>query len=115
MTQRVSLLLGVHAHQPVGNFPSVLDDAHLRCYAPFLRTLARFPEFRFAVHFSGWLLDYLARTFPDDMALLRQMVERGQVELFGGGDMEPVLAAIPNRDRVGQVRRLSERTERTLG
>ena len=59
MTNTVSLLFGVHAHQPVGNFPEVIDDAHLRCYRPFLQTLHRFPEFRFAVHFSGWLLDYL--------------------------------------------------------
>ena len=29
------------------------------------------------------------------MALLREMVERGQVEMFGGGDMEPVLAVDP--------------------
>ena len=71
MTQTVSLLFGVHAHQPVGNFPGVIDDAHLRCYRPFLRTLHRFPEFRFAVHFSGWLLDYLLQKFPEDMALLR--------------------------------------------
>jgi hypothetical protein len=25
----------------------------------FLRTVERYPEFRFAVHFSGWLLDDL--------------------------------------------------------
>jgi len=95
MNGRVSLLLGVHAHQPVGNFPEVLDDAHARCYRPFLHTLHGFPEFRFAVHFSGWLLEYLFDKYPDDMGLLREMVERGQVEVFGGGDMEPVLASVP--------------------
>jgi len=115
MTDKVSLLFGVHAHQPVGNFPKVLDEAHARCYGPFLRTLAEYPEFRFAVHFSGWLLDYLATRFPRDIALLKDMVARGQVEVFGGGDMEPVLAAIPHRDRLGQVQRLTERVKRTLG
>ena len=35
----VSLLFGVHAHQPVGNFPEVVDDAHERCYQPFLQVL----------------------------------------------------------------------------
>jgi hypothetical protein len=109
MTNPVSLLLGVHAHQPVGNFPEVLDDAHMRCYRPFLQTLHRYPEFRFAVHFSGWLLEYLFGKFPEDMALLREMVERGQVEVFGGGDTEPVLAIIPSRDRIGQIIALSDR------
>ncbi len=115
MTPTVSLLFGVHAHQPVGNFPQVLDDAHERCYGPFLRTLHRYPEFRFAVHFSGWLLHYLAGRHPQDMALLSEMTRRGQVELFGGGDTEPVLAAIPARDRVGQLHALSQRLEAMLG
>src|ERR1700693_3115891 len=112
MNGRVSLLLGVHAHQPVGNFPGVLDDAHARCYRPFLQTLHRYPGFRFAVHFSGWLLGSLFTKYPEDMALLREMVERGQVEVFGGGDTEPVLAVIPSRDRIGQLTALSDRLAR---
>jgi 4-alpha-glucanotransferase len=115
MTKTVSLLFGVHAHQPVGNFPEVIDDAHFRCYRPFLQTLHRFPEFRFAVHFSGWLLDYLLQKFPEDMALLQEMVARGQVELFGAGDTEPVLAVIPEQDRHGQLTRFSDKLEAKLG
>ncbi|MDZ4200942.1 MAG: alpha-amylase/4-alpha-glucanotransferase domain-containing protein [Gallionella sp.] len=115
MKNKVSLLFGVHAHQPVGNFPEVIDDAHFRCYRPFLQVLYRFPEFRFAVHFSGWLLDYLIAKFPEDMALLHEMVSRGQVELFGAGDTEPVLAVIPEHDRAGQLRRFSDKLEKKLG
>ena len=59
MTQPISLLFGVHAHQPVGNFDSVMEEAHVRCYRMFLQTAERYPAFRFAVHFSGWLLDWL--------------------------------------------------------
>ncbi|SFE80491.1 alpha-amylase/4-alpha-glucanotransferase domain-containing protein [Nitrosomonas sp. Nm166] len=115
MSKRVSLLFGVHAHQPVGNFPHVLTDAHLRCYQPFLQVLYRYPDFRFAVHFSGWLLDYLMQHFPEDMALLHEMVMRKQVELFGAGDTEPVLAAIPNRDRIGQIETFSSKLAARLG
>jgi 4-alpha-glucanotransferase/alpha-amylase len=115
MTAPVALLFGVHAHQPAGNFPAVIDHAHERCYGPFLRTLADYPAFRFAVHVSGPLLDDLAARYPDDIALLRTMVGRGQVELFGGGDAEPVLASIPHRDRLRQVRALSAKLEATLG
>ncbi|MEW6562018.1 MAG: alpha-amylase/4-alpha-glucanotransferase domain-containing protein [Pseudomonadota bacterium] len=113
--ETVSLLFGVHAHQPVGNFVEVLDDAHQRCYKPFLQVLHRYPDFRFAVHFSGWLLDYLYDKFPQDMALLTEMVGRGQVELFGAGDTEPVLAVIPNRDRIGQINKLSDKLEKRVG
>ncbi|MDR2173414.1 MAG: DUF1926 domain-containing protein [Burkholderiales bacterium] len=109
MTRPLSLLFGVHAHQPVGNFPEVIEDAHCRCYQPFLETLYAYPEFRFAAHFSGWLLDWLRERHPEDMALLAAMVRRGQVELFSSGDTEPVLAAIPHRDQVGQLRTLNDK------
>lgn len=115
MTKSVALLLGVHAHQPVGNFTHVLDDAHLRCYGPFLQVLYRYPDFHFAIHISGWLLDYMLKHYPQDMQLLKDMVKRGQAELFGAGYTEPVLAAIPSRDRVGQVTKLSDYLHKKLG
>ena len=111
----IALLFGVHAHQPVGNFPAVIDDAHARCYGMFLRVMEHYPGFRFSVHFSGWLLDYLLAHYPDDMKRLAAMTQRGQVEWFGSGDCEPVLAAIPQRDRVTQINALSDKIERHFG
>jgi len=111
----ISLLFGVHAHQPVGNFDEVIAEAHLRCYGKFLRVLERYPEFRFTVHFSGWLLGVLQERYPEDMALLAKMTARGQVEWFGSGDAEPVLAMIPERDRISQLNQLSDRIERYVG
>lgn len=115
MAKSVALLLGVHAHQPVGNFTHVLDDAHLRCYGPFLQVLHRYPDFHFAIHLSGWLLDYMLQQYPQDMQLLKDMVKRGQAELFGAGYTEPVLAAIPSADRVGQIDKLSDYLHKKLG
>jgi alpha-amylase/alpha-mannosidase (GH57 family) len=115
MAEPIKLLLGVHAHQPVGNFDEVVADAHLRCYRPFLQTLYRFPEFSFTVHFSGWLLEVLLNRYPEDMALLQQMVARGQAEVFGGGLYEPVLASISGRDRRGQLTALSEYLQQQFG
>lgn len=115
MARTVALLLGVHAHQPVGNFESVLDDAMERCYGPFLRVLHQYPDFYFSMHISGWLLEYLLKHFPQDMGLLKEMVKRGQAELFGAGYTEPVLASIPSRDRIGQIRKLSQYIQRNFG
>jgi hypothetical protein len=111
----VSLLFGVHAHQPAGNFESVLEHAHQRCYRPYLETVYRYPEFKFAIHISGWLLDWMLRAHAPDLQKLHDMVARGQAELFGGGDTEPVLAAIPERDRRTQIQALSGRLERAFG
>ncbi|MDE3021566.1 MAG: DUF1926 domain-containing protein [Pseudomonadota bacterium] len=115
MSEPVHLLFGVHMHQPAGNFAEVMHHAHERCYRPFFETLWNYPEFRFALHVSGWLLDWLAQQYPEDVQRIRQMVERGQIELFGGGDCEPVLAVIPYRDRLSQLGTLSDRLEKTLG
>ncbi len=49
------------------------------------------------------------------MTLLARMVERGQVELFGAGDTEPVLAVIPHRDRLGQIEKLSQKLGALFG
>ena len=115
MNKKVSLLFGVHAHQPAGNFEHVIDDAHARCYKPFLETVYHYPDFKLAVHFSGWLLDYLLKRYPADMTRLGEMVARGQVEMFGGGYTEPVLASIPERDRRSQLAALSNRLEAAFG
>ncbi len=115
MPDTVALLFGVHAHQPAGNFPEVIGHAHERCYAPFLRTLSEYPAFKFAVHISGPLLDQLSELYPDDIDLLGDMVSRGQVELFGAGDTEPVLASIPHRDRVSQIESLSAKLALRFG
>ncbi len=40
---------------------------------------------------------------------------RGQVEIVGGGWYEPVLAALPERDRVGQLVRMADELERRFG
>lgn len=112
MSSSVKLLFGAHAHQPAGNFPAVVREAHEKCYRPFLEVLDRHPTFCFAIHISGWLMEFLAREYPDDMARLRRMVARGQTEMFGGGDTEPVLAAIPDADRRSQIAALSSRINR---
>lgn len=115
MSETVKLLFGVHAHQPAGNFPKVVRDARDRCYGPFFEVLERHPEFKFAVHVSGWLLDFLAREFPDDIRRLRTMIERGQLEVFGGGDTEPILASLSETDRRGQIGAMNDRVKKVLG
>ncbi len=40
---------------------------------------------------------------------------RGQVEILGGGHFEPVLASLPERDRIGQLRRMGDELEALFG
>lgn len=112
---RRTLLLCLHQHQPVGNFPSVLQEAADRAYLPFLKTLALFPAIRVTLHYSGFLLRWLLANRPDVSSLLGELVSRGQVEILGGGIYEPVMALLRERDRRGQILDLAELVGRTFG
>ena len=82
---------------------------------PFLETLERFPGIRLTLHYSGFLLRWIADNSPEVLRLLREMVSRGQVEILGGGMYEPILALLPERDRLGQIRALSENVRACFG
>jgi len=109
--RQTSLLLGIHNHQPEGNFPHVLEEACDKSYLPFLEVAKEYPDFHFSAHFSGGLLDWIQHNRPRIIELIAEMVVRGQIEMIGAGDHEPVLAIIPQEDRIGQIKALNTRTE----
>ncbi len=110
-----SLILCVHAHQPVGNFDHVLSDAFERAYRPFFETLERHPGVRMACHFSGSLLDWLEREQPAFLGLLRRLEGAGRIEILGGAYYEPVFGAVPERDLSGQIQMMRARLKELLG
>jgi alpha-amylase len=103
----LSLVFAVHNHQPVGNFESVMEDAYRTSYLPFLQVMDRHPSIAFTQHWTGTLLEWLVRTHPECIERMKEMVGRGQLELLGGGFYEPILAVIPEDDRIGQLHKLS--------
>ncbi len=103
---RFHLILLLHAHQPIGNFEDVFDRAYRQCYLPFLDPLERHPDVRVALHLSGPLWEWIAGHHEEYFARLRALVDRGQVELVGGGFYEPILVSIPPADRVEQIARM---------
>ncbi|HKQ57869.1 MAG TPA: alpha-amylase/4-alpha-glucanotransferase domain-containing protein [Candidatus Eisenbacteria bacterium] len=111
----VTLTLIVHDHQPVGNFDGVFQAAYADAYAPFLAFLEAHPAVRIALHHSGPLLQWLALHQMDYLRRVRALADRGQVELWGGGFFEPILPAIPEVDRRGQIRTMADWLELELG
>lgn len=111
----VSLVMIVHDHQPVGNFDGVFAHAYEKAYEPFLSFLESYPAFRIGLHTSGPLLQWIALHEREYLGRLRVLVERGQVELWGGGFFEPVLPAIPEVDRRGQIQAMADWLELELG
>ena len=113
--KRVNFLFGIHNHQPVGNFDFVVEDAYNRSYRPFVDVLEKHPKIKMAIHFTGWLLEKLEENHPEYIKKVRFLVERGQLEIFTGGFYEPIIPVIPEEDRIGQIRKLSDKVERLFG
>jgi hypothetical protein len=115
LSRRISLALTLHNHQPVGNFGWVIEEVYRSAYQPMLEVLERHPTIRVGLHYTGPLIEWLAGEHPDFLERLRALVERGQVEVLGGGHFEPVLASLPERDRIQQLVRMADEVERLVG
>jgi len=111
----LTLVLVLHDHQPVGNFDDVFRAAFRDAYAPFLDFLESHPALRLALHTSGPLLEWLEAHEPRYLDRLGARVRAGQVEPWGGAFYEPILPAIPERDRRAQILAMAEWIERRLG
>jgi 4-alpha-glucanotransferase len=115
MPPRISLALTIHNHQPVGNFGWVVAEVYDRAYLPMLQALERHPAVRLSLHYSGPLLEWLRAERPEFITRLTALVANDQVEILGGGYYEPVLASLPERDRIGQLRRMGDELESLFG
>ena len=115
MSKTITLALGIHNHQPVGNFDFVFEDAYQKSYRPFLEVLERHPGVRLALHYTGPLLQWLHRHHPETVRQIRRMVARGQVEMLTGGLYEPIFSIIPDRDKHDQIRGLTRLVHRRTG
>ncbi|RJX34472.1 MAG: DUF1926 domain-containing protein [Desulfarculus sp.] len=111
----MTLLLVLHAHQPVGNFDRVFAQAMADCYRPVVQALAAYPEIRCGLHFSGPLLLWMQRREPELLEQIAALCDRGQVEMLTGGFYEPLLASVPARDALAQIELQTAATQRLFG
>ncbi len=100
---KFKLAIGLHNHQPVGNFDAVFEETHKQAYSPFLNILEKFDNIKLSLHQSGILWDWQAKHHPEYLDKVKKLVKTGQIELMTGGFYEPILPSIPDRDKLGQI------------
>jgi alpha-amylase len=112
---KIHLAIGLHNHQPVGNWDWVIEDAYQHAYLPFIERLEAHPAISVSIHYTGFLLEWIAEHHPDYLEKLRTLISRGQLEILTGAHYEPILPIIPDHDKYAQIRRLTDTVERLLG
>jgi hypothetical protein len=115
MSKKIYLALAIHNHQPVGNFDFVFAEAYEKAYLPMIEALQKHPAIRLALHYTGPLHDWLLANRPELIERIAALVSRGQVEMMTGGYYEPILVAIPDVDKLGQVRKLTQAVQDDFG
>ena len=112
---KVQFIFAIHNHQPVGNFDFVAEEAYQKSYLPFISVLERHPKIKLVLHYTGILYRFFERTHPEFIDILKRLVREGRVEILSGGFYEPILAVLPDDDKIGQVRALSEFIRKEIG
>ncbi len=103
MKDTTKLLFGIHMHQPIDNFDWVIKHGVEVCYGPFFEVMSKYPEFKFAVHCSGWLMEEIKKKHPKVYKNIKYLAAQGSIEFFSAGYYEPILSVIPSEDRVAQI------------
>jgi len=106
--KKVQFIFGIHLHQPVGNFDWVFEDAFQKSYKPFIDTLKRYPSIAIVIHISGSLLEWLEENHPEYLDDLTTLVAERNIEILSAGFYEPILAVIPDHDKIGQIKKLNK-------
>jgi alpha-amylase len=112
---KFKLAIGLHNHQPIGNFDSVFEETHQLAYQPFLNLLEKYPKVRLSLHQSGILWEWQEKHHPEYLEMVRILVGRGQIELMTGGFYEPIMPSIPDNDKLGQIALLNDYLQNHFG
>jgi len=112
---KVQFIFAIHNHQPVGNFEFVAEDAYQKSYLPFLKVLERHTSIKITLHYTGILYRFFEERHPEFIDMLKKLVAEGRAEILSGGFYEPILAVLPDDDKIGQIRALTDYIQRTLG
>ncbi len=112
---KVQFIFAIHNHQPVGNFEFVAEEAYQKAYLPFISVLERHRSIKITLHYTGILYRFFEEHHPEFINTLRNLVTEGRAEILSGGFYEPVLAVLPEKDKIGQIEALNSFIRKKIG
>ncbi|MDR2395859.1 MAG: DUF1926 domain-containing protein [Endomicrobium sp.] len=111
---KVKFIFCTHNHQPIGNFGWVFEKAYRSAYKPFMDIMLNHPKIKWNMHASGMLWEYFEKEHPDYIKDVKKLTNSGNLEILSGGYYEPLMASIPNRDKIGQITKLTKYIKKTF-
>lgn len=94
----------LHFYQPPTQLPSVLAKICQESYQPLVEVFRQYPNARATVNINGVLTEMLRDCGHSDIIEgLRELAEKGQIELTGSGKYHPILPLIPSQEVKRQI------------
>lgn len=63
----------------------MIEDAYRKACQPFLELIRKHPSLKVVLHYSGNLLSWMERTYPEAIDILKGLVKIRRVESLSGG------------------------------
>ena len=79
-------------------------NLHRSSMKPYLRFFTLFPQWKTSCELQGHYLEFMARHFPEDLAQLRKLNEKGQLELVCVHYSDQIFLAYPERDLIESIK-----------
>ena len=93
----------------------VLEKNFQIIYKPVLKYLYSHPSFPMSFAFSGPQIQFFKKRKNELITILRELTDRKQVEILGGGYNDPLLPLLNSADRNGQIDLLTSEIRATFG
>lgn len=94
----------LHFYQPPTQDVHVLKEINASCYEPLFRMLLDNPEFKITFNVNTILLDLLNdHGLSRTVDMLKELVDKRQVEIVGSSKFHPILPLIPKQEVLHQI------------
>ena len=93
----------------------LLEKSFQTIYKPVIKYLYSHPSFPLSFAFSGSQIQYFKKRKNELITILRELVDRKQVEILGGAYNDPLLPLLNSVDRNGQIDLLTSEIRQTFG
>jgi len=106
----------LHLYQPANSEEHIIEEATQKSYLRILRSLEENPEIKYTLNISGCLfLRWKEMGRGDLIKRIKNLIERGQIDLTGTAAYHPFLPLIPKEETRRQIKENEEILKKYLG